>query len=102
MKNASATPSMPRRSKALLDRADRLHDASVRPVIMIVNCPEPARLGFDLKSERMAMIESNGAAELFEATEIESTASFHRRLVAIARERGVSWTASSTMRIASS
>jgi hypothetical protein len=55
------------------------------PVILIVGCPEPARLGFDLKSERMALIEG----ELFEAAEIETTGSFHARLVQTARERGV-------------
>jgi hypothetical protein len=54
-------------------------------VILIVGCPEPARLGFDLKSERMALIKG----ELFEALPNETTKAFHRRLVVIARERSM-------------
>jgi hypothetical protein len=55
------------------------------PVIMIINNPEAVRLGFDLSSERMALI----GTELFEAIELESTRAFHHRLVEIARSRRV-------------
>jgi hypothetical protein len=74
-----------RKTKALLDRADRLHATSLPPVALLYGSPEPSRLGFDLASERMALIKG----ELFEATEEETTRAFHHRLCAIARARKV-------------
>jgi hypothetical protein len=74
-----------RKSKALLDRADRLHNASLRPVVLFYNDPEAIRLGFDLKGEREAII----ANEFHCAEATESTRAFHHRLVAIARARDV-------------
>jgi hypothetical protein len=74
---------MPRRSKALLHRAERANQSALPMVVFIYGCPEPARLGFDLKSPRMAVI----GTELFEATEGESVKQFHRRLAEIARSR---------------
>jgi hypothetical protein len=56
-----------------------------RPVAAICNNPEAVRLGFDLTSERMALI----GTELFEAAEEESTRAFHDRLAEIARSRNV-------------
>jgi hypothetical protein len=75
---------------ALAKRLKREREARDQPlVIFIVNCPEAPRLGFDLKSERMAMMAFKNGPELFEATDGETTKAFHRRLCAIARERGV-------------
>ena len=59
------------------------------PVVLIVGDPAPSRLGFDLSSERQALIEFNGGAELFEAEAMESTKAFHDRLVEVARSRNV-------------
>jgi hypothetical protein len=77
---------MPRRSKALLDRADRLHDASVRPVVLIIGCPEATRLfPTRMRSEREAVI----GTEHFEALDGETTKTFHARMCQTARDRGV-------------
>jgi hypothetical protein len=76
---------MPRRSKALLNRADRVTRAEAPPVIMMYNNPEAVRLGFDLKSEREVLIKD----EVFEAGPSEGTRAFHVRMCQVARERGV-------------
>jgi hypothetical protein len=74
---------------ALAKRLKRERQArDLAPVILIVGDPEPARLGYDLSSERMALIECNGGAEVFEAGPMESTRAFHDRLVTVARARG--------------
>lgn len=57
-----------------------------RLVVLISGDPEPHRILGRSLSSREAMIEG----ELFEAAEGESEKQFHRRLVAIARERIVS------------
>jgi hypothetical protein len=44
-----------RKTKTLLDRADRLHSASLRPVVLFYNDPEAIRLGFNLASERQVL-----------------------------------------------
>jgi hypothetical protein len=79
---------------SLKQRIDRLKrqvtpEDEPRPVVLIIGCPEASRLGFDLRSERMAMIRSNGVAEPFEAEANETTKAFHRRLCRIARSRNV-------------
>ena len=55
------------------------------PVVFFFNNPMAVRLGFDLTSERMALV----AGEVFEAEAMEPTRAFHHRLVDIARSRGV-------------
>jgi hypothetical protein len=75
-----------RKTKALLDRADRLHAASLPVVCFLYNNPEAERLHPGrLISERVAMI----AGELYEASQDESVGAFHARLSAIARSRCV-------------
>lgn len=75
---------MPRRSKALLDRAERANQ-SVWPVVVLVSGdPEPPRLLGRSLGEREAMI----GGELFAAKEGESVRNFHRRLTKLARARG--------------
>jgi hypothetical protein len=75
---------------ALAKRLKRERQArDLPPVILIIGCPEASRLGFDLASERQALIRSNVGAELFEAEAMESTKAFHVRLCAIARSRNV-------------
>jgi hypothetical protein len=74
-----------RKTKALLDRVDRLHDNSLPPVILLYNNPEAVRLGFCLQSEREAIV----AGEITRAEANESTKAFHARLVEIARARNV-------------
>ena len=54
-------------------------------VVLFFNNPMAVRLGFDLTSERMALV----AGEVFEAEAMEPTRAFHHRLVDIARSRGV-------------
>jgi hypothetical protein len=74
---------------ALAKRLKRQRQArDLPPVILIIGCPEASRLGFDLRSERMALIQSNGGAELFEAEAMESTKAFHARLL---RHRQRAW-----------
>jgi hypothetical protein len=71
---------------ALAKRLKRERQArDLPPVILIVGCPEPARLG--LRPRERAHGVDRG--EVFEADISETTASFHARLCAIARERAV-------------
>jgi hypothetical protein len=74
---------MPRRSKALLDRAERAKQSALPVVVLIYGDPEATRLLGRSLSAREAMI----GTELFEATESEGVKQFHRRLADIAHER---------------
>lgn len=73
------------RSKAILNRAERLPGVALPMVLLIEGDPESQRiLGFNLMAGQ-AMIET----DLIEATPGETAKAFERRLVAMARERGV-------------
>jgi hypothetical protein len=76
---------MPRRSKALLDRADRLHDAELPEVFLIIGAPEAVRLyPTKMNSEAEAVV----GGEYFAAADGESVKQFHARMAQIARDRG--------------
>jgi hypothetical protein len=76
---------MPRKSKALLDRAGRLN-CSDSLVTMIMNSPEATKLfPTKMNSEREAVV---GTA-YFEAFDGESVRAFRARMRQIARDRGV-------------
>jgi hypothetical protein len=75
---------MPRRSKALLDRAERANQSALPVVVFVYGDPEPARLLGRSLGEREAII----GGELFAAKEGETIKAFHRRVGKIARERG--------------
>jgi hypothetical protein len=51
-----------RKTKALLDRVDRLHDNSLPPVILLCNNPEAVRLGFDAGEPLRSRSEAQGPA----------------------------------------
>ena len=68
----------------MLDRTERLPTGEL-PIILVEGCPEPNRvLGFNLTAGQ-AMI----GTDLIEASAGETGRAFERRLVKIARERGV-------------
>lgn len=74
---------MSRRSKALLDRVERVNQSDQPLVVLLSGNPEPTRRLGRQMSSREAMIET----ELFSALDGESVKQFHRRLASIARER---------------
>ena len=72
---------------ALAKRLKREREARDQPLVVLISGdPEPHRLLGRSLSSREAMI----GTEVFEALDGESEKQFHRRLVAIARERIVS------------
>jgi hypothetical protein len=73
---------MPRRSKALLDRAERATQSAL-PVVLLYGDPEPHKLLGRSLGGREAMIGS----EVFSMAPTETEKQFHRRLGKIARER---------------
>ena len=74
-----------RRSKGLLDRAERLPGAAEQPVVFIHGCPDANRiLGFNL-NERQAML---GSGVLIEALPNEAIKAFHTRVCQRARAEG--------------
>lgn len=74
---------MPRRSKVLLDRAERANQSAQPLVVFVTGNPEPTRLLGRSLSAREAMI----GGELFSALDGESVEQFHRRLADVARGR---------------
>ncbi len=76
---------MRRRSKALLDRAERVPGVAEQPVVFIHGCPDANRiLGFNL-NERQAML---GSGVLIEALPNEAIKAFHNRVCELARAEG--------------
>lgn len=76
---------MPRRSKALLDRAERANQSALPMVVLLSGDPQVHQLLGRSLGEREAMI----GTELFAANDGESVKQFHRRLCQIARERRI-------------